>query len=45
VVPDGVEEEWEGFARVVCRETRFLSEAKFHSLSLSTSTSLSSEIR
>jgi len=45
MVPDGVVDESEFFAWVVCRETRFLSEAKFHCSLLSTSTSLSSELR
>ena len=41
---DGVEKERVGVARVVHRETSCRSEAKFHSLLLSTSTSLSLEI-
>jgi len=44
VARDGVEEERVGVARVVRRETSCRSEAKFHSSSLSTSTSLSLEI-
>jgi len=40
VVGDGVEEESIGFAQVDGRETSCRSEAKFHSSSLSTSTSM-----